>query len=80
MEIRSLRSEFFQPIAVWALLYGHPSRIPAKRMEKKGGCEQYKNAECSFEQTMKAAPYKTTAARPLTAHLINYQRKQKKTY
>ena len=37
----------------------------------KGWRELYKNTAYSFEQIQEASPYKTTAVRALTSHLIN---------
>ena len=41
--------------------------------------EQNKNAECSFEQILEAAPHKTVSVRPITFHFTNRPSKTNKT-
>ena len=46
---------------------------------EKARWEQHKNATCSFEQSLEAAPYKTASEQPLSSHLTNNGSKMNKT-
>ena len=61
--------------AVWV------HHMEAKKMHgDKSRLELYKNALCSSEQILKAAPYKTVVVRPLTSHLTNHSSMTNNTY
>ena len=59
---------FFYRLSVQ--LYGGTTWTLRKRLEKNLDGKKNKDATCSFEQIMEAAPNKTTAVGPLSSNLV----------